>query len=70
MLISVKIIKLFVFFSYYNAVTLVDLFRYSNMYVCTTKIGELARNKSRYKEAIDAISRPSLSFKALISFYT
>lgn len=30
------------------------------MYVCTTKIGQLARNKSRYDEAISAISRPGL----------
>lgn len=51
---------LFFFFSYCNAVSLVDLFRYSNMYVCTTKIGQLARNKSRYEEVIEAISRPSL----------
>jgi len=41
-------------------VSLVDLFRYSNMYICTTKIGQLARNKSRYDEAINAISRPGL----------
>lgn len=51
------------FFSYCNAVSLVDLFRFSNMYVCTTKIRELARNKSRYEEAINIISRPSKLLK-------
>lgn len=51
---------LFLIFSYCNAVSLVDLFRYSNMYICTTKIGQLARDKSRCEEAINAISRPGL----------
>jgi len=58
-LVHFVLICYFYFFSYCNAVSLVDLFRYSNMYVCTTKIGQLARNKSRYDEAISAISRPS-----------
>lgn len=47
-------------FSYCNAVSLVDLFRYSNMYVCTTKITHLARTLSRYEEVVNAISRPGL----------
>ncbi|XP_060866395.1 GATOR1 complex protein NPRL2 [Metopolophium dirhodum] len=58
---------------YCNAVSLVDLFRYSNMYVCTTKIGQLARNKSRYDEAISAISRPSgpkATFKDIFTVFS
>lgn len=58
------IITSVIVYSYCNAVSLVDLFRYSNMYVCTTKIGQLARNKSRYDEAINAISCPSMLIKA------
>lgn len=52
-----------IFFRYYNVVSLVDLFRYSNMYVCTTKIGELARNKNKHDEAVNTISRPSILIK-------
>ncbi|XP_050543707.1 GATOR complex protein NPRL2 [Daktulosphaira vitifoliae] len=58
---------------YCNAVSLVDLFRYSNMYVSTTKIGILARDKSRYDEAIDVISRPNGSkttIKSIFSMYS
>lgn len=33
------------------------------MYVCTTKIGELARNKNKHDEAINAISRPGILIK-------
>lgn len=35
------------------------------MYVCTTKIGQLARNKSRYDEAVNVISRLSMLIIAL-----
>lgn len=33
------------------------------MYVCTTKIGELARNKNKHDEAVNTISRPSILIK-------
>jgi hypothetical protein len=56
----IKYIIFFFCFSYCNAISLIDLFRYSNMYVCTTKISQLARTMSRYEEVVDAISRPSL----------
>jgi hypothetical protein len=47
---------LFLCFSYYNAISLIDLFCYSNMYVYITKISHLDRTMSRYEEVTDAIS--------------
>ncbi|VVC33597.1 Hypothetical protein CINCED_3A002451 [Cinara cedri] len=58
---------------YCNAVSLVDLFRYSNMYICTTQIVQFVKNKSRHQEAINFISAanaPKAKFKDIFSMYS
>lgn len=60
MLLNKIIVGQLLDFSYCNVVSLQDLFRYSNMYICTTQIVQFVKNKSRHQEAINFISSPSL----------